>query len=213
MKNFVLLAGALALTACNPIKGQLNVTQAFHAHSDQNPANCTPDDPRPDCSGPVQPADFAIAPGTYEASFDLSSRSSAVFSIKLDRWNTRNVTLQIPSNNHLPNYSGPISLSHDESGQPFDLRGNVTTQESDGPQQSGWQSCTRTEYQQQCGQQGCYTVPVQVPGQQFVRYHLHYTDTKLDVQIIPAGKSAAAATFAGERNVGEQVAEYVGYCQ
>ena len=208
MKNLVLFAAALALSACNPIKGQLNVTQPFTALSDQS--SCTPDESGQNCGGVDR---ITVAPGSYAASFDLSSRSAAVFSIKLDRWNTRNLTLRIPGNNHLPNYSGPISLSHTESGQPFDLRGDIDTKESDGPQQSGWRSCTRTEYEQRCDQHGCYSVPVQVGGQQYVRYHLHYTDSKLNVQLFSAGSSAAAAGFAGERNVAEQVNEYEGYCQ
>lgn len=213
MKLLSLLFCALALTACNPIKGQLKVTRAFSAHSDDNNNNCTPDDPRPICSEPVQPSDFEVAPGTYDASFDLSSRGSATFSIKLDRNVTRNLALTIPSNNHLPGYSGPISLSHDESGQPFDLRGNIDTKESDSAQHSDWESCTRTEYEQQCGPHGCTMVPVQVPGQQWVLFHYHYTDTHLSVQVFKPGVSAAAAGFAGERNLEEKVNDNVGYCQ
>jgi hypothetical protein len=214
MKSRITLAlGALALTACNPINGQLKVTQTFSAHSHDNPYNCTPEDNRPVCGGPVLPDEFQVTPGTYSAGFDLSSRNAAVFSIKVGQGITRNIQLKIPNNNRVPTYSGPISLTHGESGQPFDLRGNINTRESDSAQERGWESCTYTEYHQVCGPRGCHTETISRPGQQWVEYHYHYTDTSLGVQLFRVGSSSAAATFAGERHSTDRVVDQAGVCR
>jgi hypothetical protein len=193
MKKSLLVFGALALlTACHPIEGQLRVTQAFHA---------------------TGWSEFDVPPGTYAASFDLSSRDQAVFHVAGVDGYDRDVYLQIPNNDHLPNYSGPIALSHTESGQPFDLRGTINTKESDSARQSGWENCTYTDYDTECGEHGCHQVPVQRPGREFAVFRFHYTDTALAVRLNRAGSPAVAATFTGQRRLAEKKYESVGICR
>ena len=212
MFRTLLALGFFLLTACNPIRGQLNVTKAFNAQSDDRPANCSPEDSRPDCYGPITPIRFQVPPGRFDASFEFASRDSAVFSVKMGSRETRKINLNVPKNNHLPNYSGPISLTASESGQPFDLRGAVDTKESDSERRNEWQHCTRTEWQQHCDPQGCHAVPVDVPGNQWVVYHYHYTDTSLDLGIFAPGRSEESARFSGRRNLAEKVMEQTGVC-
>ena len=201
----------LVLTGCDPITGQLQVLKTFNASVDA--PTCTDTDPRPECIGPIPTP--RIEAGKYNAEFTFTSESQVTMTLKKDRWTSTQLNFNVPEGRRLPSYSGPISLSRHESGQPFDVKGVIHTVEHDSEQHSGYESCTYTVRERECDhrgrERGCRDVTRTVHGTQWVEYHYHYTDTDLALQFLSS--SSTLAKFAGERHSVDKVYDHQGECR
>lgn len=201
-KVLVLAASALLAVACNPIHGQLKVSKSFNA---------------------VQKGFFSnkavkIAAGTYAAKVDFLSASKIAIKLDVGQLASQSLELNIPQGKYVATYSGPISLSSKESGQPFDVKGTIHTEESRTGSTRAVESCSRTESRTICSdgpvarerRSECRTETITISGQQEVEYHYHDTQTDLSLKIISGGQQVGS--FVGQRNSSDKVYDYQGAC-
>jgi hypothetical protein len=157
----------------------------------------------------------AVPAGQYAA--ELSSSSSEI-EIKVTTTSkvTNKIVIKVPSGDALPDYSGSISLTAAQAAIDYDISGNINTQESEGAETAGVQSCSYPVTQTVChtvnGQKQCNPVTSYVTGSQNVTYHEHYTNKAISVELLEPGTSNAVATFQGGADGADTIYDYQGPC-
>lgn len=196
MKNTVMYflgaAAQLGLSACDSASGQLNVTKPL--------------------SAVVDGKSVTFAAGTYAATIEGSAnlfRKELAIDLTVNGGEQK-ILLKVPSNVSVPKNDGELKLSAAQSGQPFDLDGNVATSTEDGPEQAGVESCTRTETEERCDQHGCFPVTITINGQQEVRFF--YRDMIRDVSAQLSASGSPLAAFTGRRVDTSKEYTYQGLC-
>lgn len=202
--------GLMMMVGCKPINGTLTLSEGLTISNEADRATCTPEDMRPSCIGPIEDG---LSAGQYSASVDFVSKSQVAIKVQTTRFTSKNVTLTIPAGKNIPNYTGPISLSSRESGQPFNIGGRIETHESDSPTTREMESCSYTRTERVCDRRGrCETRTVTYTGRQEVEYHFHYTNTLLNLNIIKLTDNSVIGKFDGRRDETDKVYTYQGPC-
>ena len=115
MKRFLIAASAaFVLIGCDPFSGSLSVNQSTDVL--------------------VKKGIFSsklkkrtLAPGQYSAKVKFSSKEKATIKIENGDKDLK-IPVNIPSNANFPRTQGHIELLSQDSGQPFDLKGDVNTE-------------------------------------------------------------------------------------
>ena len=196
-KLFALGLGALLLAACDPITGQMKVSKTFVANYKGFFGNVS---------------QTQIKAGNYGASLDFESQTKAVLTLRSAQGEEQSMTLAIPEGAQVPRYSGPISLKGTQSGQPFDIKGEIDTDESDTGSTRTTESCSRTETRQICRRDHCETETITISGDREVEYHYHSTSTSMSLKLLNPSSKAVLATFSGTRYSSGKVYDYQGSC-
>lgn len=185
----------LLMAACDPISGQLKLSRGIDVNN----------------SGLFGSYKTRVEAGSYNASVEFSSRTDLLVKVRTAQGSTK-IWLKIPEGKDVASYSGPISLKARESGQSFDLVGQIDTQESDSSTTRTTESCTYTREKQVYKDGKWVTETVSYPGTQEVEYHYHETDTSLSLQLRKPGTKERIGTFSGARNKSSKVYDYEGTC-
>lgn len=179
-----LLITTLVLVACGTeFSGQLKVVD-------------------PNLPGIVNGHTLAFPTGTYKATLSIKSKSKAVLTLK-GASASYDLVFKIPSNVTLPSENGPINLTSQQSGQPFDLVGNLATHSSQTAVQNGQVSCTRQEPETVCWggpHPGCTTHWVNYPGWQQVQYYDVVTEQSLTAELRQTGTAHVSGNLAGSNS-------------
>lgn len=178
-KITILLVSAFAMMGCKPeFQGQLKVV-------DQSLPTV------------VNGHTVSFPTGIYNTVLKLNSKSKATLTVKTAK-TSYDLVLQIPSSVQIPSENGPINLTAKQSGQPFDLAGQMATNTYQTEVQSGQQSCQIQEPETVCWggpRPGCDTRWVTRPGWQQVQYYDVVTEKSLNAEIRQTGTAHVSANL------------------
>lgn len=196
--KYLLLSLALGavLTGCNQVDGQLNVTEAFTLKSAQGTTT-------------------KIEPGTYTANLSTSIFGKKI-KLQLNKSNDEIYNFKIPDGTKLPE-NGDFTLKSSDIGQAVELKGTVETKTSDSASKEDYTSCTYTEPYTVCssgpnGQPICSVAYRTVFGSQWERYHDHFVDQHLTMDLTAVNAKDKAAEFTGELNTVQRIVENQSGC-
>lgn len=139
----------------------------------------------------------------------------------------REIRLSPPPGTKLPKYAGELLIPAARSGQPVDFHGVIDTQDSDGSDLRGSQSCTTTAQIRVCSQvpvptpagaparteERCSFESRSVTGNQEIEYHDRTTTTTADVRLLLPNTQSVVATFSGSRSSSQQIITWSGRCE
>lgn len=126
----------------------------------------------------------------------------------------------------LPTENGSFTLSSSESGQPYDLKGDLETTVTESGTFSSTESCVYdTRWVQKCDYHSCHThgdtqccdhhcrmVEEPIYGTQPYEYYNRYTDTKGVFKLLKPSTGRQVAKGTGEKGRTEQVRTWTGTC-
>jgi hypothetical protein len=171
-----------------------------------------------------------IAPGSIEMNIDPEDAGNTNKQvIKLNFKDAKGKKRQVKLNAKgviMPTYSGAFVVPAHVSGQNIDFSAKVDTQEHDGGQYHGSESCTYYTYEKVCqqikvyGPNGswhwsweCHYENVAHYGTKEVITHEHYTQVSAQAEFNAPGTSQVLGTFSGTRSWSTTVYDYVGECR
>lgn len=180
-KVMILLVAAFAMMGCKPeFQGQLKVV-------DQSLPSV------------VKGHAVSFPTGTYNTVLKINSKSKATLTVKAANA-SYDLVLTIPNGVNIPSENGPLNLTAKQSGQPFDLAGNLATHTYQTEVQSGSQSCQVQEPEQYCWggpNPGCSTQWVTRPGWQQVQFYDVVTEKNLTAEIRQTGTAHVSGNLSG----------------
>jgi hypothetical protein len=180
MKKLLLpLMALLALTGCEKIEGQLNVTTDVKLVNND---------------GVVR----TIRVGTYEA--DIKANTSKKITLRLNNDGDEKYVFLIPSG--IPS-NGDFAFTSKQVGQPVDLRGNVTTAVTNSARVQRVEQCTYVINQRVCqtlpnGRTVCTIQQRTVYGRKWVTFYDRRTDKNVNLSIASIGTASEVADFHGD---------------
>jgi len=89
-----------------------------------------------------------LGAGQYKTSFEVTSGKKLKFTFKGN--DTLEVKMKLPRNIDLPNSDGSFFFMAEETGQNYDITGNLKTDYSSSGIISGVETCSYTIYERQC---------------------------------------------------------------
>jgi hypothetical protein len=180
----------LAFVGCEDLSGQLNVSQEFAVL--------------------VKGKTKQVPVGNYDTSLDFKRDKIKVKielasgSIKLD--------LDVPKGTQLPS-NGNFELLSGQTGQPFDVLGDVATKVSESGPQSQYESCQYQTYDTVCDQNGCHYIPVTRNGSRYIEFFVRQTDSTMNFDIAePSQVKKTKAHFVGTSRTSERIITRAGQC-
>ena len=220
-KIFLLLPLFLA-TSCQPITGYLKVLSNMNIFVTETTEDCNPiggagtdicdEDEEPETIIKAK----TLSPGEYRTDFSFRSKREVLLSIRTSKYNVEEVTVKIPEGKVIPQYAGEFQLSSSESGQPWNLRGIVDTEEEDSSLTYTTESCTYTRRVWECHWNGsnqvCNWVYRTYFGYREVEFYFHETTTNLSLNYYNSSNRALIAKFKGDRKTREKIYTYEGRC-
>ncbi len=190
LKSFPLILGVLFLGSCKlKVNGDLNVLEDFTLSKGDQVYTYSADD--------------------YEASMKLVSNNTKLRMTIKEGEQSRKFYFTIPEGTEFPRRDGEIFVPAADNGQNYDTLANVSTVESEGEEQEGWESCHCSGsfcgpgYNR--GYEGTY-------GYRYVRYYMHYTNTAYVLNFSAPGASEAIARFQGKRSIARRIYIHEGFC-
>lgn len=205
-KASLLLLGLAALTGCD-IEGSLNVNQSVNLV---------------DKKGRPVPI---VAGQSYKT--ELGKDGDKVkFNIKING-KEKEIRLSPVPGTKLPKYAGELMIPAARSGQPVDFHGVIDTQDYDGRNQRGSQSCTTTAQIRVCSQvpvpvasgaparteERCSFESRTVTGTQEIDYYDRTTTTSADVRLLLPNTQSVVATFSGSKSSSQKIITWSGRCE
>lgn len=154
--------------------------------------------------------------GTYSAT--LSFKSKKKIYLKFKDGKKKKVLFRIPKGKKLPRTSGAFTLLSSESGQPYDLEGEIDTSFSSGPQTTSTESCSETYYRRVCrrneeGKRECYREAYTEYGTRQVTGHYEYTEKALSSILKDKNSGAVVGQFNGTHHDSTFSVDYYGGCR
>lgn len=158
----------------------------------------------------------SIAPGKWASQLEFESKKEVKLHIKSsEQEKPTTISFKVPKNTNLPQENGSFVLSSVHSGQPYDVKGSVSTTHKDTDEKWGWESCTYRVERQECYWNGhqhvCRWVYYDVHGQREVRYIVRDTTQVLSFDLL--NSTASVASFNGTKNSTDRIYTYQGMCR
>lgn len=217
-KLFASLMVLAALTGCNQstdgtlaVEKELKIRVTVSGPSQPSPIPGQP-------GGPSQPSfeDRVLAPGHYEASLTMKSKSEAVLSIKADR--TQEVSFKVPAGVQIPEAGGEFHLTAAQSGQYMDLHGTVTTRYEDSRTYREQESCTYQTTEQYCYHQPGHGTVCQIRtithyGWRDVEYFVRTATKTINVALLDSADQSRIGAYDGSRTESWREYLYQSYCR
>ena len=220
-KVFLLLPLFLA-TSCQPITGYLKVLSNMNIFVTETTEDCNPmggagtdicvEDEEPETIIKAK----TLSPGEYRTNFSFQSKREVLLSIRTSKYDVEEISITIPEGKNIPQYAGEFELSSNESGQPWNLRGLLDTEEEDSQLTYTTESCTYTKRVWECHWNGnsqvCGWKLRTFFGHREVEYYFHYTTTNLSISYFDPSNRDLIAQFKGDRKTREKIYTYQGRC-
>ncbi len=213
------LLTSLALIACDPINGTLQVAQSFTALAgSSSQQNCGQENPN--CGASWGKHQITITPGSYNMSVE-SGRNDLQIDLKGANLSEK-LELTIPAGKQIPD-SGRVTLTSQETGQPFDLEAVINTDVQDSAKTNGYETCQVSYQEQVCAPTGdggpgnppqihCWFETHTRQGQQQVEYFVRSTNRSMTAEILLLGSTTSAAHFSGNRMSKQKIYTYQSPC-
>jgi hypothetical protein len=149
---------------------------------------------------------FEVAPGMHSMAMTRDAHHDKVeLKMKvLDRaGRERKVKIHVPDSVTLPDYSGSFTLTSEQTGQPFDLTGNLDTVETDSD------SHVNREY---CGYGYGYYYGYYNQGIRLVTTHLHHRTANVTADFKATDRDETLANYKGSYTRTHEVIDAIGPC-
>ncbi|HAZ11183.1 MAG: hypothetical protein A2X86_08575 [Bdellovibrionales bacterium GWA2_49_15] len=159
---------------------------------------------------------LTVPAGDYKA--DLKTRSSSMtLKFKDQAGEKHKVKMSVPRNS-MPSRNGTFHYESTQVEQPFDLSGQIATQEERRPTQSRYETCTYQRPIQVCtidptGRRICRLEYQTVQGHHQVLFHYLISTSATLVTLEGATDRSLLGNFSGTQTVQYIVNEYTGPCQ
>lgn len=196
MKSIFLLTAILSLTSCVNLKGVLTTHQTM--------------------SFKTKKKTIHVSQGAHKATIKFKSKKK--LQLVLTKGRNKKINFTIPGNVTIPRSNGEIFLTAAQTGQSYDLHGEIDTEYRSGPSQVSVESCSITRRVKECvrndqGQRECRMIERTIEGRKRTRYHMDYQDKDLFVTFNVPNSAAIAAKFHGTQHTSNKVIERVGPCR
>lgn len=160
--------------------------------------------------------------GQYKTSFEVTAGKKLKFTFRGN--NTVDVKMKLPRNIDLPNSDGSFFFMAEETGQNYDIKGDLQTDYSSSGIISGVESCSYTRYERRCEpvcsgsirpscSMVCTNVPVTFYGRRNARYRINYTKKSLHLAMNKPKSDILVATYSGYNQSSYRTYEYRGVCR
>ncbi len=196
---------ALGLTACDPVRGILNVEQTLKVLIEES-NNCNP--LTPPCTTGKTAVD--VSPGQYIMKLEMSGRRAVQISLKTANQSII-AKLNINKGHTLPE-QGPFFLLSQESGQPFDLGGKVATTRKDSARKRHQETCEIPYTDTICTPQGCTTRSGVRMGFRDIIYFDRTTEKNMQASLDDPATKSQLATYEGSLSSVERIYTSRGHC-
>lgn len=170
---------------------------------------------------------ITLTQGGHSAKIDIDQGDKEIeIKVKNAEGKTREAKVKIPAGMIIPTHSGRFAITSAQSGQDFDLKGEIDTDVDVGPSQYGTQTCTyfdrervRYEYWEtlpdgrKVRRSGYRWETVTRYGDREIRYHNRHTVVSGKAEFEAPLSGELLATFSGSRSWSETINEYTGPCR
>ena len=165
----------------------------------------------------------AIAPGSYKTKLGKDGDHKVKFNVNVGG-KEREIRFNLAPGQSMPKYVGDITIPAATSGQSVDFHGIVDTQESDGIEMGGSQTCTTTAQVRVCKQvpttrngqpatiEQCDFEPQTVTGNQEIRHHSHVSTTTATISLLTPGTQDEVGHFEADHSDSNDVITWTGRC-
>ncbi|MCC6278659.1 MAG: hypothetical protein IT289_12155 [Oligoflexia bacterium] len=202
MKTSIKLAfGTMALmglVACDDIKGGLDVNAPLPLTTEKG-------------------VNLRLEPSSYPAQIKLND-DKRLIEFKIKRGDeTVKLKVKVPYSTDLDGRSAKFDIKSVQSGQPFDLVGELYTNYSTSGKYYETESCTYGEHYRECstynGRTHCRDVSIARNGRRHVTYHYLYRVTKVSAQFLGAADQETLAVFTAEKDTTSRIVDHYGSCR
>lgn len=195
MKGLSLLLGLLLFTSCVTLDGKLETYQTVTLESTKGKVT--------------------IDAGHHDAK--LKWKSKEKIRLTLTEGKNKKIDFSVPKDVRIPQRRGQMTLTAQQSGQPYDLFANLDTHTRRSPTRYDRESCTQTRRITRCttnpqGERKCWEETVTYHGHREIRYHYVYTLKGLIVELKAPSSEEILAKFDGTDESSHKVTEYESPC-
>lgn len=215
MKNLVkavLALSFLTLVSCNEkIKGNLALKSQLSVNVTQKSNWCN------DGSNCEEVVAKTLPAGDYSAQLQFIGKRDVEMQVNVNRDQWR-INIHVPKGSDMPTENGSISLTSQQTGQPFDLSGDVKTQKENGQTVREHEQCSYTDYRHECYVTGnppttvCRDVPYTRWGYRDVEYYNVKAHREVEMNVLAAQSSEVVGKFTAVNDWTERVYTYQGRC-
>lgn len=150
-----------------------------------------------------------IPAGAFALELDVESKKEIQLKIKTPA-GKRELKIKSSSDLLLPKEGGRVVISGAQTGQAFDIVGEVDYQVHESSDRFRVESCSELITRRVCrldvnGIETCSRESVSVPGQREVRYHTRTETRLLSAQIVNRADGAAAAEIDGANRASSEI--------
>lgn len=198
------LLSLLGLIGCDPVEGDLVVKESLQIKKVVEPCN----DYSANCFN--QEERQTIEPGGYDMKMDVESKKVLSLAIS-KKWALYKLELKIPDSKYIPS-TGELSLSSNESGQPFDFKMKSQTDVSETAIQQGSESCTESIQTEVCyvvpgtpPRQKCELKWVTAKGMQYVEFYYRTTQQRVSAVFSKISSDQVLASYDGSRSDSQKI--------
>jgi|GEM_PF-1593823 hypothetical protein len=163
-----------------------------------------------------------LSAGTYQTSFEFSSdeKMKLTFTRPGD---DLDVKIKFSSSSDFPRRNGNIDLPASQTGQRYDIKGRISTDQSLSRTYNERERCSWTEYRTDCyvvcdGPRGscrqvCNRIPVTRYGHQRVEYRYQYTERELYLELVKPQNTQSVADYNGRDRDTQKIYSFQGICR
>jgi hypothetical protein len=196
---------ASTLVGCDPFNGTLSIQKATKVFAKAR-------------RGRLQTV--TLQPASYSASLDFKSKTRAELIVR-GMNNKIKIPLNIPKGTILPRRNGTINLPSRSTGQPFDLKGKISTQVGETEIYYDSESCVYYISERVCRRRQdrdgrtrrvCQNENIQYRGYRDVAYYNRTTTKRLNLKLYSAGRSRSRGKFLGQNTKREKIYTNRGRC-
>jgi hypothetical protein len=210
------LLAAFALTGCNEVKGTFSASAPLELK--------------------LKKKTVTLVPGEYRAELSRNRKGDEL-KLEIRAGKDKNkLSLRLPETTRLPKGSGEFVLRAADTGQAWDVRGQVRVETTVGERERAWESCTIQYNRGYCGRYGRYPYDRYDPyyphdpydpygdrwgrcggytyhGYREVEFRPVTTTQTVNLEFADAQTDETVGTFAGGREDVERRYEFMGACR
>lgn len=167
----------------------------------------------------VKKGNKTLTPGSYDVKVSFPEKNKARIEVSVSgKNNNPQIDLKIPKGKKFPDYDGLIALSSSESGQPFDVTGDIRSEIDRSQRMRDVESCTYYTRERECvtdknGNRVCKDRKVAHEGEKQVEFYYEELTQYLELELLRTGTNIEIARLGGTHFEREKVYTYEGSCR
>jgi hypothetical protein len=192
----LILAAAFLVTGCRTFEGRMDTKEKLTFNERKN---------------------NVVEVGQADAKLKIDSKEKVILEVsKAGRNNNPKITFKIPKHEELPTYDGAFELTAAQTGQPYDVKGDVRTSVSRGPERGGTESCRYYDRVERCvrdeqGRERCRWEQVERTGERCIRYYDEQTIQDLVFDLYKPNTQDNVSQFDGQYSESRRVVTWTDY--